>query len=170
MFRKTILITGGLGLIGSSLISHLNKLDLNYKIICVDTFSKNIKWNYLQGMIVDELISYEEFCKDKENFISISDQIFHLGACSSTTEENWKYLFDRNYRNTIEIIETFLKCKNYSSNKDKKLIIASSASTYGNGEKGFIDDVENIEALKPLNPYGMSIHLVDIYTHPFLYL
>ncbi len=160
---KNILVTGGLGLIGSTLIQHLNKLNYKNKIICVDTLSNNQKWKYLREIIVDELISLEEFNNNKVNIIENADEIFHLGACSSTTVEDWKYLYKRNYRSTIEIVDLFIKSKQKNSNVEKKLVIASSASTYGDGLNGFTDDLEKIESLRPLNPYGMSKHLVDIY-------
>ncbi len=163
MNKKTILVTGGLGLIGSTLISKLNLLKEDHYIICVDSFRNNIKWKYLQKLIIDELISYEDFDSQKLEIINNSDIIYHLGACSSTTEESWKYLYEKNYRSTKEIIDIYINSKKGKCNSKKKLIIASSASTYGDGKNGFKDDFNDLEKLKPLNPYGMSKHLIDIY-------
>jgi len=163
MNKNRILVTGGLGLIGSTLISKLNKIEEDSYIICVDSFKKNIKWIYLQNIIIDELISYEDFENKKLEIINSVDSIYHLGACSSTTEESWQHLYQKNYRSTIEIIDLFVKSKRKTSNANKKLIIASSASTYGSGDEGFKVNIHNLEKLRPLNPYGMSKHLVDIY-------
>lgn len=163
MTEKSILVTGGLGLIGSTLISKLNKIEKDSHIICVDSFQNNKKWRYLQNLIIDELLSVEEFKEKRIEIIDKSDCIFHLGACSSTTEESWQYLYEKNYRFTIDLVDLFIKSKRKNLNKSKKLVIASSASTYGDGNNGFRDDYYELENLKPLNPYGMSKHLVDIF-------
>ncbi len=163
MKEKINLVTGGLGLIGSTLISKLNQVEKDSYIICVDSFQNNNKWRYLQNLIIDELISVEEFKEKRNEIIERSDCIFHLGACSSTTEESWQYLYDKNYRFTIDLIDLFIQSKRKNLKKCKKLVIASSASTYGDGSNGFRDDSNDLENLKPLNPYGMSKHLVDIY-------
>ena len=163
MKEKIILVTGGLGLIGSTLISKLNQIEKESYIICVDSFQNNKKWRYLQNLIIDELISVEEFKEKRIEIVEKSDYIFHLGACSSTTEDSWQYLYDKNYRFTIDLIDLFIKSKRRNLNKSKKIVIASSASTYGDGNNGFRDDYNELENLKPLNPYGISKHLVDIY-------
>ena len=163
MTKKIILVTGGLGLIGSTLISKLNEFEKESHIICVESFKNNKKWRYLQNLVIDELISVEEFKEKRIEFVEKSDYIFHLGACSSTTEDSWQYLYDNNYRFTIDLIDLFIKSKRKNLNKSKKIVIASSASTYGDGNKGFRDDFNELESLKPLNPYGISKHLVDIY-------
>ena len=77
MNKKIILVTGGLGLIGSTLISKLNSLDKKAYIICVDSFKNKIKWRYLQNIIIDELISFEEFKEKRSEIIDQSENIFH---------------------------------------------------------------------------------------------
>ena len=109
MKRKIILVTGGLGLIGSTLISKLNVIEKESYIICVESFKNNKKWRYLQNLIIDELISVEEFKEKRIEIIEKSDYIFHLGACSSTTEDSWQYLYEKNYRFTIDLIDLFIK-------------------------------------------------------------
>ena len=163
MKKKIILVTGGLGLIGSTLISKFNDIEKEAYIICVESFENNEKWRYLQNLIIDELISVEEFKEKRIEIVEKSDYIFHLGACSSTTEDSWKYLYHKNYRFTIDLIDLFIESKRRNLNKSKKIVIASSASTYGDGNHGFRDDSNELENLRPLNPYAISKHLVDIY-------
>ncbi|MEP7235450.1 MAG: ADP-glyceromanno-heptose 6-epimerase, partial [Ignavibacteriota bacterium] len=46
---------------------------------------------------------------------------------------------------------------------ERPFIYASSASTYGDGSRGFSDANEHIESYRPLNPYGFSKHLFDLW-------
>ena len=61
--------------------------------------------------------------------------IFHLGACSSTTEKNETYLHDNNYLYTRELCE-------WSLENGIRFIYASSAATYGDGSMG-MDDMDD---------------------------
>ena len=79
-----------------------------------------------------------------------------MGACSSTVETNVDYLMENNYRYTLKLAEYCLK-------HDIKFIYASSAATYGDGSRGFSDHHSGLEDLKPLNPYGLSKHLFDLW-------
>ncbi|HQU08904.1 MAG TPA: ADP-glyceromanno-heptose 6-epimerase, partial [Opitutales bacterium] len=81
--------------------------------------------------------------------------IFHLGACSSTTETNAAYLIDNNYNYTRSLAHWALQ-------NDTRFIYASSAATYGNGEQGMSDEAD-LTTLRPLNMYGYSKHLFDLY-------
>jgi ADP-L-glycero-D-manno-heptose 6-epimerase len=53
----------------------------------------------------------------------------------------------------------FEKCTLYGI----PLVYASSAATYGDGEFGFDDRMEQPESLKPLNPYGESKQEFDLW-------
>jgi len=80
----------------------------------------------------------------------------HLGACSSTTEIDADYLIYNNFKYTQSLAT-------YCLEKDVRFIYASSAATYGNGENGYNDDEEKLNELKPLNMYGYSKHLFDLW-------
>jgi ADP-L-glycero-D-manno-heptose 6-epimerase len=80
--------------------------------------------------------------------------IFHLGACSSTTETNIDYLFENNFNFSVRLAK-------YALIKQVPFIYASSAATYGNGEEGYNDNI--FLPLKPLNGYGYSKHLFDLW-------
>ena len=82
--------------------------------------------------------------------------VFHLGACSSTTERNASYLIDNNTAFTRELA-------GWSLASGARFIYASSAATYGDGSQGMDDKDPAIERLRPLNMYGYSKHLFDLY-------
>lgn len=81
--------------------------------------------------------------------------IFHFGACSSTTEINFDYLWNNNFEYTKTLW-------NYCVKHGARFIYASSAATYGAGEQGF-DDQADITTLKPLNAYGYSKQVFDLW-------
>jgi len=94
---------------------------------------------------------------ERGDFGKSIEAIFHLGACSSTTEKNADYLMENNYRYTMRLAawqEHHLECR---------MIYASSASTYGDGSRGYSDNEEELHLLRPLNMYGYSKHLFDCY-------
>jgi ADP-L-glycero-D-manno-heptose 6-epimerase len=84
------------------------------------------------------------------------DAIFHIGANSSTTEKDADYLFSNNYLYTKELAK-------YCLEKNVRFIYASSAATYGDGSLGFDDDENKLETLRPLNMYGYSKQMFDLW-------
>ena len=91
------------------------------------------------------------------DFKNSIDVLFHLGACSSTTETDAAYLMDNNFRYSARI-GTW-----WESHRSVRLIYASSAATYGSGDKGYADDEIKLGGLRPLNMYGYSKHVFDLY-------
>ena len=79
--------------------------------------------------------------------------VIHLGACSSTTERDFDYLYQNNFEYTKALW-------NWCAENDVQFIYASSAATYGDGNQGF-DDQGDIDALRPLNGYGYSKQIFD---------
>jgi ADP-L-glycero-D-manno-heptose 6-epimerase len=92
---------------------------------------------------------------DKLNYEKI-DCIFHMGACSSTVEKDANFMFKNNFEYSKHLVEFAIK-------KGIRFIYASSAATYGDGSSGFSDDHELLEKLRPLNIYGYSKHLFDLW-------
>lgn len=152
-----IIVTGGAGFIGSAIVWKLNILGYN-NVIIVDELGKTDKWKNLVGLKFQDFINKNEFItsiSEGKNKIPI-EVIFHMGANSSTTETNADFLFSNNFLYTKEL------CK-YSIKKNIRFIYASSAATYGDGSSGFNDDQSNLELLRPLNMYGYSKHLFDLW-------
>ncbi len=149
-----ILITGGAGFIGSVLAKQLNLLGHN-DLVIVDKLEDSIKWKNLRGIKYSDYIHADElFNGDYDDLIGETDLIFHMGACSSTTEKNMDFLMKNNVAYTQALWR-------FAATKNIPFIYASSAATYGDGEQGYSDEHEKIEGLMPLNPYGYSKQLVD---------
>lgn len=155
MDHKYIIVTGGAGFIGSNLIKDLNSLGHD-KIVIVDTLGNDDRWKNLLGKKFYDIVDIDkafDWLKDKQDTIKA---IFHMGACSDTTEKNAAFLLDNNYRYSVKLAE-------YALNHNIRFIYASSAATYGDGLRGFTDDHDFLEELQPLNMYGFSKHLFDLW-------
>lgn len=150
----SIIVTGGAGFIGSCVIRMLN--DAGYKdIIVVDHICSTEKWRNLVTKAYTEYIGREDFLKRLPEFSGKVSHVIHMGACSATTEKDFDFL----YRNNFEFTKTLWK---FCVQEKNSFIYASSAATYGAGEQGF-DDSSDIAALRPLNGYGYSKHLFDLW-------
>jgi len=152
---KYTIVTGAAGFIGSCLVRELNDRGID-KIIIVDELGHDERWTNLLGKKYLEYVNKNDLFNWLQGKESEVECIFHLGACSSTLETNVDYLMANNYRYTKSLVEYALK-------NDIKIIIASSAATYGDGSKGFSDDHSLLDSLMPLNAYGFSKHAVDLW-------
>lgn len=153
--NQLIIVTGGAGFIGSSVIRCLNESGI-VNIIVVDDLGFSEKWKNLVGTKFDDIIGKEQFfswAKGKESQIGAH---IHLGACSSTVEKNASYLLENNYRFSQNL-------GSFALQNNHRFIYASSAATYGDGQLGFIDDSSKIDELHPLNMYGYSKQLFDLW-------
>jgi ADP-L-glycero-D-manno-heptose 6-epimerase len=152
---QLIVITGAAGLIGSGVVRYLNDQGFS-NLLLVDDIKKTEKWkNLLRKRYVDFISKHELFSwlQGREREI---EAFIHLGACSDTLERDGSYLLENNYRYTLKLAE-------YALNHGQRFIYASSAATYGDGSLGFSDDHDRLDELKPLNLYGFSKHLFDIW-------
>ncbi|MBM4157602.1 MAG: ADP-glyceromanno-heptose 6-epimerase [Ignavibacteria bacterium] len=153
-----IIVTGGAGFIGSAIVWKLNQLGKE-KIIIVDEFEKNEKYkNLIQLKYLDFIDKKEFLVKIDKGFLVKNPvkYIYHMGACSSTTETDVSYLHINNYEYTRTL------CINSVAN-GIRFIYASSAATYGNGKKGYQDDERKLDKLFPLNAYGYSKYQFDLW-------
>ena len=152
-----IVITGGAGFIGSAIIWGLNQRGID-DIIVVDSLKQTDKYKNLVKRKFFDYIDKEKFIEGIENgnFDSRIDGIIHMGACSDTTEKNASYLIENNYEYTKRLAQWSIK-------KGKRFVYASSGATYGDGRNGFSDKHSFLEKLKPLNMYGYSKHLFDLW-------
>lgn len=130
-------------------------------LLLVDELGLGAKWKNLVPL------AYMDYA-DKDAFlVAVRDgsmdgwdieAVLHLGACSSTTETDVGFLA----RNNFEYSKTLADwCLNRA--KPIRFIYASSAATYGDGKQGYRDDHALLPVLRPLNPYGYSKHMFDLW-------
>ena len=151
-----ILVTGGAGFIGSALVAALNQRGIS-DIVITDLLGSDEKWRNLTPLRFADYLEADDFRKRiGQNQAALGDfsAVFHLGACSATTEKNASYLIDNNFNVTKELAA-------WSLAKNIRFIYASSAATYGDGAQGMDDQDPNLARLRPLNMYGYSKHLFD---------
>jgi len=154
-----IIVTGGAGFIGSALVWKLNQMG-EEEIIIVDELGTDEKWKNLTGLRFIDIYHPNEFIEliiDDAVPFEINT-IFHLGACSSTTEKNADYLLQNNYHYSQDLAK-------FAITHRARFIYASSAATYGDGSMGYLDDERELNKLRPLNMYGYSKHLLDLWLH-----
>ncbi len=150
-----IVVTGGAGFIGSAIAAALNSRGYR-DLWIVDVDDSPEKKRNLSALTYDRYLDRESFLeKIEQGDLPQPSAIFHLGACSSTTETDVDFL----NRNNVNYTRTLAE---YCLRRDVRFIYASSAATYGNGDSGYSDDAVLLPTLKPLNLYGQSKQDFDI--------
>ncbi len=153
---KPIVVTGAAGFIGRNVVAELNARG-EQDLILVDELGKDDKWKNLVGLRYEDIVSPEEFLGLlEERHFADARAIIHLGACSATTEKDADYLLRNNYQYTRVLC-------NWCLEHDVRFVYASSAATYGDGAHGYEDDDALTPMLKPLNMYGYSKHMFDLW-------
>ena len=152
---ERIIVTGGAGLIGSNVVAALNARGCD-DILVVDHLNHPGKEANLAGLDYRRYLDRDAFrAALRTGEIAPTETLFHLGACSSTTETDQAYLDDNNTGCTRELCEWCLA-------NGTRFIYASSAATYGDGELGYTDDDAVTPGLQPLNLYGWSKQKFDV--------
>jgi ADP-L-glycero-D-manno-heptose 6-epimerase len=151
-----VLVTGGAGFIGSALVWELNRRGCSRITIADGT--RREERAILRPLRFDDYITPEAALgRVASGARREFDFVFHMGACSSTTETNAAYLNRNNYEYSRDLAERALAA-------GTRFVYASSAATYGDGSAGMDDtDPRVLERLKPLNLYGKSKNDMDLY-------
>ena len=151
-----IILTGGAGFIGSAFLWKLNEEGID-DIIVVDNLGNSEKWKNLAGKRFKDYIEKDDFRKlVEENKIARPEYIVHMGACSTTTLTDAVYFIKNNYEYSKILAKWALKNRT-------PFLYASSAATYGDGKLGYDDSDELTPKLEPLNMYGFSKQMFDLW-------
>ncbi|MDD5634248.1 MAG: ADP-glyceromanno-heptose 6-epimerase [Candidatus Omnitrophica bacterium] len=151
-----IILTGGAGFIGSAFLWKLNKEGIT-DVLVVDNFDNSEKWKNLVGKKFKDYIDKNDFIKlVQEHKLPSQKAVIHMGACSSTIITDCAYFMKNNYEYSKILAEWALNNKAY-------FLYASSAATYGDGTRGYSDRDNDTMKLEPLNMYGYSKHLFDLW-------
>jgi len=152
-----IVVTGGAGFIGSAFVWRLNVEGID-EIVIVDRLGKEEKWKNLVNRRYADFLHKDEFLRllIKDDLPFKVRAIVHMGACSSTTERDADYLMENNFHYSCRLAE-------WAMRKRCRFIYASSAATYGDGTLGFDDSDDVSRTLRPINMYGYSKQLFDLW-------
>lgn len=143
-------VTGGAGFIGSNLVRGLNRRGVT-DILVVDDLENSEKHLGLNSLEFLDLVDYRDFIEDPEDYgLEEWEAVLHQGACSDTMETDGRYMLGVNYEYSKVLLDLCLgRCP---------FLYASSASVYGDGERGFREDPA---CEWPLNVYAFSKFLFD---------
>ena len=151
-----ILVTGGLGYLGSHAVIKL--IEKDYGVIILDNLSnsRKINLNILEKITDKKIEFYEADIRDKPKLNKILKKnkisgIMHFAGLKSVSKSNSKKeeYFDVNVNGTRNLIEAL----NETSSNNKVFIFSSSACVYG---KPFYLPYDEIHDLKPENYYGKT--------------
>ena len=158
---EPIIVTGAAGFIGRNVVAELNARG-EEDLILVDELGVSKpgepeKWKNLVGLQYEEIISPEDFLgRLEQHAYADARAVIHLGACSATTEKDNDYLLRNNYQYTRVLC-------NWAQEHGARFVYASSAATYGDGSQGYDDDDAATPTLRPLNMYGYSKQMFDLW-------
>jgi len=152
-----MIVTGGAGFIGSALIAALNGRGVTH-ILVVDRLGADERWRNLRNLSFADYVEKDDFLQMviENKLAGPIEAVLHMGASSSTTETDASYLIKNNYEYTKLLAQS-------ATDAGVRFIYASSAATYGDGSAGFADDEQKLQTLRPLNMYGYSKHLFDLW-------
>ena len=150
-----IVVTGGAGFIGANIVAALEARGISEIVVC-DWLGHENKWRNIAKRELAAVIPPEDLFDFLYTEAENVEAIFHMGAISATTETDGDRIMENNFQLSMDLWH-------WCEAHDARLIYASSAATYGDGQQGFDDDgsSEGLQKLAPLNLYGWSKHLFD---------
>ena len=166
MKKNIIIITGGAGFIGSSLIKYFANNKYKYKIISIDNYSSGSNKNH----IIHKNVKYiKGDTKNINNLLNKNKKkikvIFHFGEFSRIFQsfKNYKKCFDYNIHSSFKVIE-------FAKNNNIKIIYSATSSILGNSGKDenlspyAWSKSKNIELIKNYSKwFGLKYELVYFY-------
>ncbi|MFC3070089.1 ADP-glyceromanno-heptose 6-epimerase [Phenylobacterium soli] len=159
MNRRIVFITGGAGFIGSNIAAKLAE-DRTWDVVVCDRLreAETGKWRNIAKHPIGDFVAPEAMFEWLEKRWRDVEMVIHMGAISSTTEPDADKIIHNNFTLSRDLFR-------WCADRQRRLIYASSAATYGAGEHGFADDdsYDALIKLRPLNTYGWSKALFDIF-------
>ncbi len=149
------IVTGAAGLIGSGIVWGLNQRG-EEDILAVDHLGLSDKWKNLRALKYADYLEKDMLLEDLENLAGDTKVIIHMGACSATTERDASYLIENNFEYTKQLAM-------FAAERNIRFIYASSCATYGDGAFGYDDNEDELDKLRPMNMYGYSKHMFDLW-------
>ena len=160
MSRRVALVTGGAGFIGSNVVARLCE-DPGIDVIVCDRLRRADlgKWRNIAKHPIADVFAPDALWPWLADHGEEVDLVIHMGAISSTTEPDADLIAEVNFGLSRDLFR-------WAAERRARMIYASSAATYGAGDLGFDDrdDLQHLMALRPLNAYGWSKALFDIFT------
>ncbi|HEU5018878.1 MAG TPA: ADP-glyceromanno-heptose 6-epimerase [Pseudolabrys sp.] len=146
------LVTGGAGFIGSNVVAAL--AGAGEDVAVNDLLGHGDKWRNLAKHRIADFVPPADLTAWLED--RRLDAVIHMAAVSDTTATDGDLVMESNFRLSLHLLDWCTKSRT-------PFIYASSAATYGNGERGFVDDwsPDALAQLRPMNLYGWSKHLLD---------
>jgi ADP-L-glycero-D-manno-heptose 6-epimerase len=157
--RRIAFVTGGAGFIGSNLVAKLAE-DRTLDVVVCDRLreAEAGKWRNIAKHPIGDFVAPENMFDWLEKRWRDVEVVVHMAAVSSTTEPDADKIVHSNFTLSRDLFR-------WCADRQRRLIYASSAATYGDGANGFDDDngYEALAALRPLNTYGWSKALFDLF-------
>ncbi|MCA3739409.1 ADP-glyceromanno-heptose 6-epimerase [Phenylobacterium sp.] len=159
MSRRIIFVTGGAGFIGSNIVARLAE-DRSLDVVVCDRLREADlgKWRNLSKHAIGDFVAPGDMFDWLEKRWRDVEAVVHMGAISSTMETDADQIIQTNFGLSRDLYR-------WCADRQRRFVYASSAATYGHGAQGFEDqdDFESLAALRPLNAYGWSKALFDVF-------
>ncbi|MBP6876525.1 MAG: ADP-glyceromanno-heptose 6-epimerase [Phenylobacterium sp.] len=158
MTRRIIFVTGGAGFIGSNIVAKLAE-DPSLDVVVCDRLREAElgKWRNIAKHPIGDFVAPEAMFEWLEKRWRDVELVVHMGAVSSTTEPDADKIIHSNFTLSRDLFR-------WCADHQRRFVYASSAATYGDSvDFQDRDDLEWLTGLRPLNTYGWSKALFDLF-------
>lgn len=147
--KKSILVTGGAGYVGSHCARHLAQK--GYKVVTLDNLSAGYREAACGKLIVGDVRDYELLCELLSDGVSAVMHFAALMQVGESTQIPLEY-FDNNVAGSLCLLRAM------QATGVNKLVVSSTCAVYGVPEHVPIDEDA---PLAPINPYGETKAIME---------